>query len=60
MSRPAGMYQTLCRSGSRRCVSGRKGARLVEVRHIGDVALLRYALSPRFDGVVRDGHHDPS
>ena len=32
MSSPAGMYQTLCRSGSRRCVSGRKGARFVEVR----------------------------
>lgn len=35
-------------------------ADLVEVRHIGDVALLRYALSPRFDGLGRTGRHGPS
>ena len=32
MSRPAGMYQTPCRSGRRRYGSGRYGARLAEVR----------------------------
>jgi 5-amino-6-(5-phosphoribosylamino)uracil reductase len=34
-------------------------ADLVEVRHIGDVALLRYALSPRFDGRRPGGRHGP-
>ncbi|WP_457252350.1 RibD family protein [Pedococcus sp. P5_B7] len=35
-------------------------ADLVEVRHIGDVALLRYALSPRFDQRRTGGRHGSS